>query len=114
MKILESGTVKIDADSLVFSHFNFSGPLQVPSGAFAYDAATLAGLDWIEQRVAEERARVMARIEEGKQRRMNCMWHEVTCCKPSAEDLKLIADGDYCAEELWGGPRPTCPECIDK
>lgn len=41
-------------------------------------------------------------------------WVEVPSCEPTAEDLKLIADGDYCAEELWGGPRPTCPECIEK
>lgn len=36
-----------------------------------------------------------------------------TCCTPSAEDLASLAAGDYCAEELWGGPRPTCPKCID-
>lgn len=35
------------------------------------------------------------------------------CCVPSSEDLALIQAGDYCAEELWGGPRPTCPKCID-
>ena len=38
---------------------------------------------------------------------------EPTCCKPSTEDLASLAAGDYCAEELWGGPRPTCPKCID-
>lgn len=34
------------------------------------------------------------------------------CCTPSAVDLALLAGGDYCAEELWGGPHPTCPKCI--
>lgn len=64
MKILESGKVTIDVDPLVFSYFNFSGPLEVPGRTFAYDAATLAGLDWIEERVAQERALVMARIKD--------------------------------------------------
>lgn len=36
------------------------------------------------------------------------------CCKPSAEDLALLAAGDYQPEELWGGPRPTCPKCINE
>lgn len=36
------------------------------------------------------------------------------CCKPTEAELKLIADGEYRAEELWGGSRPTCPKCIGK
>lgn len=35
-------------------------------------------------------------------------------CEPSEQDLKLIREGDYCAEELWGGRKPTCPNCIGK
>lgn len=41
-------------------------------------------------------------------------WVEVPCCEPTAEELQLLADGDCTPEELWGGPRPTCPECIGK
>jgi hypothetical protein len=42
-------------------------------------------------------------------------WVEVAeCCTPSEEDLQLLREGSYTTEELWGGSRPTCPECIDK
>lgn len=34
------------------------------------------------------------------------------CCTPSAEENELLRNGDYTSEELWGGPRPTCPKCI--
>jgi hypothetical protein len=36
------------------------------------------------------------------------------CCAPTAEDLKLLAEGSYTPEELWGGSRPTCPKCFGK
>lgn len=36
----------------------------------------------------------------------------VPCCTASAEDIELIAKGDFTPEELWGGPRPTCHKCI--
>lgn len=36
------------------------------------------------------------------------------CCEPTAEELKLLAEGSYTPEELWGGPRPTCPKCFNK
>lgn len=36
------------------------------------------------------------------------------CCRPTPEELKLLASGEYRAEELWGGDRPTCPKCIGK
>lgn len=41
-------------------------------------------------------------------------WVEVPCCEPTAEERQLLTDGDCTPEELWGGPRPTCPECIGK
>lgn len=34
------------------------------------------------------------------------------CCVPTPEEEQLLASGDYRPEELWGGPRPTCPKCI--
>lgn len=34
------------------------------------------------------------------------------CCVPTAEEEALLASGEFCAEELWGGRRPTCPKCI--
>lgn len=45
-----------------------------------------------------------------------CQVAEQKCagCQPSAEDEASLRAGDYTAEELWGGPRPTCPGCIDK
>lgn len=36
----------------------------------------------------------------------------VECCKPTAHELKLLSTGDYTPEELWGGSRPTCPNCL--
>lgn len=42
------------------------------------------------------------------------VWVEVPCCEPTAEESQLLADGDCTPEELWGGSRPTCPECIEK
>lgn len=37
---------------------------------------------------------------------------EPKCCAPTAEELKLLADGDYTPEELWGvGGKPSCPDC---
>lgn len=42
------------------------------------------------------------------------VWVEVPCCGPTAEESQLLADGDCTPEELWGGSRPTCPECIGK
>ena len=37
----------------------------------------------------------------------------VLCCIPTARDLELLNSGEYTPEELWGGPRPTCPACIN-
>lgn len=34
------------------------------------------------------------------------------CCEPTAEEEALLASGEYRPEELWGGPRPTCPKCF--
>ncbi len=34
------------------------------------------------------------------------------CCTPTDEERALLAAGDCTPEELWGGPRPTCPKCI--
>lgn len=34
------------------------------------------------------------------------------CCTPTAAEIELLSSGDFCAEELWGGHRPTCPKCI--
>ena len=34
------------------------------------------------------------------------------CCKPTAEEEALLASGEYRPEELWGGSRPTCPQCF--
>lgn len=34
------------------------------------------------------------------------------CCVPTPEEEALLASGDYRPEELWGGSRPTCPNCI--
>lgn len=39
---------------------------------------------------------------------------EPTCCTPTADELKLLAEGSYTPEELWGGSRPTCPKCFGK
>lgn len=37
---------------------------------------------------------------------------ESKCCAPTAEELKLLADGDYTPEELWGvGGKPSCSDC---
>ncbi|KAF1004385.1 MAG: hypothetical protein GAK36_00054 [Pseudomonas sp.] len=37
---------------------------------------------------------------------------EQKCCAPTAEELKLLADGDCTPEELWGiGGKPSCPKC---
>lgn len=36
------------------------------------------------------------------------------CCKPTDDERKLLANGDYTPDELWGGSRPTCPKCIDR
>jgi hypothetical protein len=34
------------------------------------------------------------------------------CCKPTEAELKLLNDGDYTPEELWGGREPSCPKCF--
>lgn len=34
------------------------------------------------------------------------------CCRPTADEEVLLATGEYTPEELWGGPRPTCPKCL--
>lgn len=34
------------------------------------------------------------------------------CCVPTADEEVLLATGEYTPEELWGGPRPTCPKCF--
>lgn len=39
---------------------------------------------------------------------------QVQCCIPTDEERALLAAGEYTPEELWGGPRPTCPKCIGK
>lgn len=37
---------------------------------------------------------------------------EPKCCAPTAEELKLLADGDCTPEELWGiGGKPSCLKC---
>ena len=37
------------------------------------------------------------------------------CCQSTEEELKLLANGDYTPEELWGiGGNPSCPECWGK
>lgn len=36
------------------------------------------------------------------------------CCEPTAEELKLLAEGSYTAEELWGDATPSCPKCFSK
>lgn len=41
-----------------------------------------------------------------------CNGSGFNCCKPTAEENALLKAGDYTPEELWGGPRPTCPKCI--
>lgn len=33
-------------------------------------------------------------------------------CKPTEEERRQLREGDFCAEELWGANRPTCPNCI--
>ncbi|WP_428945258.1 hypothetical protein ACQK5W_04040 [Pantoea sp. FN060301] len=33
------------------------------------------------------------------------------CCQPTREELASLARGDFTPEELWGGPRPSCPKC---
>ncbi len=37
---------------------------------------------------------------------------ERQCCTPTADERAILAAGDHTPEELWGGPRPTCPKCI--
>lgn len=39
---------------------------------------------------------------------------EPACCTPTADEQKLLAEGSYTPEELWGGSRPTCPKCFGK
>ncbi|MEE3929695.1 hypothetical protein V2I84_05390 [Pseudomonas viridiflava] len=34
------------------------------------------------------------------------------CCTPTTDEQAWLAAGDCTPEELWGGPRPTCPKCI--
>ena len=36
------------------------------------------------------------------------------CCEPTSEELKLLAEGSYSPEELWGGSEPSCPKCFNK
>ncbi|ORM78310.1 hypothetical protein [Pantoea eucrina] len=36
------------------------------------------------------------------------------CCRPTEEEQKLLREGDYTPEELWGvGGVKSCPECSD-
>lgn len=38
-----------------------------------------------------------------------------TCCKPTEEELKQLAEGDYTPQELWGvDGKPSCPKCHKK
>lgn len=37
-----------------------------------------------------------------------------SCCEITEEERKLLLDGHYTPEELWGGPKPTCPKCCGK
>jgi hypothetical protein len=38
---------------------------------------------------------------------------EPKCCAPTEAELQMLNNGDYTAEELWGGPAPTCPKCAE-
>lgn len=37
---------------------------------------------------------------------------EKECCKPTQEELDMLAQGDYNCYELWGDTSPSCPKCF--
>jgi len=65
----------------------------------------------------EHGGQVVASMVEGRCGHLpkGAKWVEVAeCCTPTADELKLLAEGGYTPEELWGGSRPTCPKCFGK
>lgn len=82
----------------VYDRFEGEHKLKQQDAIIAQTEATLA-------RLQEQRREIVNQYNLNK---------TFDCCNPTAAELELLRNGDFCAEELWGGSRPTCPKCVGK
>lgn len=85
--------------------------IESESAKDAFDFILLGDISQV-TRLKAEVAALQQRLNVADQQNDDLKNAAPVCCVPTVEEKALLAAGDCTPEELWGGPRPTCPKCI--